>query len=183
MPLNNIQEVEIFYVWGIDFIGPFPPSFGKLYIFLVVDYVSKWVEAIATEKNDAKTVVQFVHRNILTRFSAPRCILRDEGSHLCNRVFASLLEKYNVRHAKSLPSHPQSNGQAEISNREIKAILEKTVCSSRKDWSKELDDALWAYSVTACAAVHDPTWSSNPNPGMRSSLFFIFYFYLFLNHL
>ena len=96
--------------------------------------MSKWVEAVAIEKNGAKTVVQFVHRNILTRFGAPQCILSDEGSHLYNRVFASLLGKYNVRHAK-----------AEISNREIKAILEKTVSSSRKDWSKKLDDALWAY--------------------------------------
>ena len=110
MPLNNIQEVENFDVWGIGFIGPFPPSFGKLYIFLVVDYVSKWVQAIATEKNDAKTVVQFVNRNILTRFGASRCILSDEGSHFYNRVFASLLGKYNVQHAKSLPYHPQSNG-------------------------------------------------------------------------
>ena len=107
-------------------MGPFPPSFGKLYILLTIDYVSKWVEAIATEKNDAKTVAQFVHRKILTRFGAPRCILsdegshfcilNDEGSHLCSIVFASLLGKYSVRHAKSLPYHPQSNGQAEISN-------------------------------------------------------------------
>ena len=103
------------------------------------------MEAIFTEKNDAKTVVQFVHRNILTRFGAPRCILSDEGSHFCNRVFASLLRKYNVWHAKSLPYHPQSNGQAEILNREIKVIFEKTGSSSRKDWFKMLDDALWAY--------------------------------------
>ena len=48
MPLNNILEVEIFNVWGINFMGPFPPSFGNMYILLVVDYVSKWVEAIAT---------------------------------------------------------------------------------------------------------------------------------------
>ena len=50
-----------------------------------------------------------------------------------------------MQHVKSLPYQPQSNGQVEISNREIKAILEKTVSSSRKDWSKKLDDALWAY--------------------------------------
>ena len=102
----------------------------------------KWVEAVATEKNDAKTVVQFIHINILTRFGAPQCILSDEGSHLCNKLFASLLEKYNVQHAKSLPYHPQSNGQEKISNRDIKALLDKTVSSSRKDWSKKLDDAL-----------------------------------------
>ena len=53
MPLNDIQEVEIFDVWSIDFMGPFPPSFGKLYIFLAVDYVSKWVEAICIEKYNA----------------------------------------------------------------------------------------------------------------------------------
>ena len=45
MPLTNILEVEVFDVWGIDFMGPFPPSFGNLYILVVVDYVSKWVEA------------------------------------------------------------------------------------------------------------------------------------------
>ena len=47
-----------------------------------------------------------------------------------------------------LAYHPQSNGQAEISNREIKNILEKTVSTSRKDWSVKLDDALWAYRTT-----------------------------------
>ena len=109
--------------------------------------MSKWVEEISTEKNNAKTVVHFVHRNILTQFSAPRCILSDEGRHFCNRVFASLLGKYNVRHSKSLPYHPQSNGQEEISNRKIKEILEKKVSSSRKDWSKKLDNALWAYKT------------------------------------
>ena len=145
MTLNNIQEIEIFDVWGIDFMGPFCPSFGTLYILLAIDYVSKWVEEIAIEKIDVKIVVEFIHRSILTRFGAPCCIISDEGSHFYNRGFASLLGKYNVRHAKSLPYHPQSNGQAEISNKEIKAILEKKMSSSRKDWSKKLDDALWAY--------------------------------------
>ena len=148
MPLNNIQEVEIFDVWAIDFMGLFPHSFRKLYILLAINYVSKWVEAISIENNDAKTLVQFVHRYILTRYGAPRCILSDEGSHFYNRVIASLLGKYNVPHAKSLPYHPQSNGQAEISNRKIQAILEKKMSSSRKDWSKIFDDALYAYRTT-----------------------------------
>ena len=116
MLLTNIHEVEIFDVWGIDFMGPFSPSWGNTYIILVVDYVSKWVEAISTQKNNPKTIVQFVHKNIFTRFGTPRCIINDEGSHLCNRIFASLLGKYNVRHVKSLSYHPQSNGQADISN-------------------------------------------------------------------
>ena len=70
MPLQGILVVQIFYLWGIDFIGPFPPSFGNQYILLVVDYVSKWVEAIACPKNDANTVVGFIQKNILSRFGA-----------------------------------------------------------------------------------------------------------------
>ena len=62
--------VQIFYVWGIDFMGPFSPLFGSLYILLVVDYVSKWLEAIACPINDANTIVRFIQRNILSRFGA-----------------------------------------------------------------------------------------------------------------
>ena len=60
MPLQGILVVQIFDVWGIGFIGPFPPSFGNIYILLDVDYVSKWVEVLACPKNDAITVVGFI---------------------------------------------------------------------------------------------------------------------------
>ena len=60
MPLQGIMVVQIFYVWGIDFMGPFPSSFGNLCILLAVDYVSKWVEAIVCPRNDANTVVRFI---------------------------------------------------------------------------------------------------------------------------
>ena len=75
MPLTSTLEVEIFDVWGVVFMGPFPPSFGNLYILLAVDYVSKWVEAIATTTNDAKVVVKFLSKNIFTRFGTPELLL------------------------------------------------------------------------------------------------------------
>ena len=80
--------------------------FRKLYILLEVDYVSKWIEAISTSKNDAKIVVKFIHKNILTWFGAPRCILSNEGSHFCNRVVSSLHPKYYVNHVNGLPYLP-----------------------------------------------------------------------------
>ena len=126
-------------------MGPFPPSFGNIYILLAVDYVSKWVEAIACPKNDAITVVRFIQRNLLSRFGAPRTIISDEGSHFANNVFVKLMSIYGIKHMMGLAYHPQSNGQAEISNREIRKILEKIVNTSRTDWSIKLDDALWAY--------------------------------------
>lgn len=126
-------------------MGPFPSSYSNFYILLAVDYVSKWVEASATQNNDARTVLKFLQKKIFTRFGTPRAIVSDEGSHFCNKLFDNLLSKYGVRHRTTLPYHPQSNGQAEVSNREIKLILEKTVLRSRKDWAMKLDDGLWAY--------------------------------------
>ncbi|CAN6542445.1 unnamed protein product [Malus baccata var. baccata] len=105
----------------------------------------QWVEAKATRTNDSKVVADFVKTNIFSRFGMPRVLISDGGSHFCNRTIEALLKKYHVTHKVSTPYHPQTNGQAEVSNREIKQILEKTVGPNRKDWSLRLDDALWAY--------------------------------------
>ncbi|KAH9649711.1 Ribonuclease H [Citrus sinensis] len=148
MPLTNILEVEIFYVWGINFIGLFPPSFGTLYILVAVDYVFKWVKVVALPINDARAVVNFLQRSIFSKFDNPRAIISDEGTHLCNKVFAAAMVQYGVKHKITTVYHPQSNGQAEVSNKEIKKILEKVVNLSRKDWSLRLHDSLWAYRIT-----------------------------------
>ena len=147
MPLHGILVVQLFDVWGIDFMGPFPSSFGNLYILLVVDYVSKWVEAATCPNNDSNTVLGFLQRNILSRFGTPKTIISEGGSHFENKVFEKLMSRYGIKHIIILAYHPQTNGQAEISNREIKKILEKTVSSSIKDWSLKFDDALWAYII------------------------------------
>ena len=84
MTLHNMLEVKIFDVWGIDFMGPFPPS------------------------NDAMMQTQwlFLIRNILTHFRTPRGVINDEGTHFCNKVFAALMAKYGVHHKKALAYHP-----------------------------------------------------------------------------
>jgi transposase InsO family protein len=145
MPLNNIQEVEIFDVWGIDFMGPFPSSYNNKYILVAVDYVSKWVEAIATPTADSAVVRKLFQKIIFPRFGVPRVVISDGGSHFINRQFDNLLHKYGVKHKVATPYHPQTNGQVEISNREIKNILQKVVNATRKDWSIKLDETLWAY--------------------------------------
>ncbi|KAK8556162.1 hypothetical protein V6N12_002575 [Hibiscus sabdariffa] len=72
-------------------------------------------------------------------------IISDEGTHFDNKLIAKALQRYGIRHKIATAYHPQTNGQAEISNREIKQILEKVVNTRRKDWSPKLDEALWAY--------------------------------------
>ena len=92
-------------------MGPFPVSFGNIYILLAVDYVSKWVEAAACQKNDANTIVGFLQRNILSRFGTPITIISDGGSHFENKVFDKLMSRYGSKHIMSLAYYPQTNGQ------------------------------------------------------------------------
>nr|XP_027109530.1 uncharacterized protein LOC113729431 [Coffea arabica] len=128
-----------------DFMGLFLLSSDFLYILLAVDYVSKWVETKVTRTNDSRVVAEFLKSNIFVRFGIPRAVVSDRGSHFCNKTIAALFHKYGVLHKVSAPYHPQTNGQAEVSNREIKSILEKMVRPDRKNWSLKLEDALWAY--------------------------------------
>ncbi|GJW46614.1 reverse transcriptase domain-containing protein [Tanacetum coccineum] len=136
MPQNAIQVCEIFDVWGIDFMGPFPSSRGNKYILVAVDYLSKWVEAKALPTNDARVVVKFL-KSLFSRFGAPRAIISDRGTHFCNDKFARVMSKYGVTHRLSTPYHPQTSGQVEVTNRGLKRILERTVGSktSPASWS------------------------------------------------
>ncbi|GJT99447.1 reverse transcriptase domain-containing protein [Tanacetum coccineum] len=144
MPQNTIQVCEIFDVWGINFMGPFPSSRGNKYILVAIDYLSKWVEAKALPTNDARVVVKFL-KSIFSRFGAPRAIISDRGTHFCNDKFARVMSKYGVTHRLSTPYHPQTSGQVEVTNRGLKRILERTVGENRASWSDKLDDALWAF--------------------------------------
>ena len=145
MPLNPIFVVDLFDVWGIDFMGPFPFSLGYLYILVGVDYVSKRVEAVPCRAADHRVVLKFLKENIFSRFGVPKSIISDGGSHFCNKPFESLLTKYGVKHRVATPYHPQTSDQVELANREIKTILMKVVNSNQKDWSLKLLDSLWAY--------------------------------------
>nr|GEW78978.1 reverse transcriptase domain-containing protein [Tanacetum cinerariifolium] len=141
---NFIQIFEIFDVWGIDFMGPFPSFKGKKYILVAVDYLSKWVEAKALPTNDVRVVVRFL-KSLFSRFGTPKAIISDRGTHFCNDQFSRVMAKYGVTHRLSTTYHPQTSGQVEVTNRGLKRILERTVGENRTSWSDKLEDALWAF--------------------------------------
>ena len=92
-----------------------------------------------------RVVLKFLKEKISSRFGVPKAIISDGGSHFCNKPFENLLTKYGVKDKVATPYHPQTSGQVELANREIKTILMKVVNSNRKDWSLKLLDSLWAY--------------------------------------
>lgn len=110
MPLHTILEVEIFDVWSVDFMGPFPSSYGNKYILVVVDYVSKWVEALASPTNDARVVSKFFKKTIFPRFGIPRDLISDGGKHFLENKFEAMLKKFGVHHRVGLSYHPQTSG-------------------------------------------------------------------------
>nr|GFC29973.1 hypothetical protein [Tanacetum cinerariifolium] len=94
-------------------MGPFPSSRGNKYILVAVDYLSTWVEAKALPTNDARVVCKFL-KSLFARFSAPRAIISDRGTHFFNDQFAKVMLKYEVTHRLSTAYHPQTSGQVEM---------------------------------------------------------------------
>ena len=93
-------------------------------------------------KQCSQGVLKFLKENVFSKFGVPKAIINDGGTHFCNKPFETLLAKYGVKHKVVTPYHPQTSGEVELANREIKTILIKVVNSNRKDWSIRLLDSL-----------------------------------------
>ena len=90
MPLTNNLQIELFDVWGIDYMGPFPNSKNCEYILVAVDYVSKWVEAMPCRVVDAKNSKKMFEETIFPRFGVPRMVISDGGTHFTDKNFHTI---------------------------------------------------------------------------------------------
>ena len=150
MPLRPIMSARAFAKWGIDFVGPIKPparGSGAQYMIVATDYLTKWVEAKATTKNDARTTAIFLYENVFTRYGLPLEIVSDQGVHFVNEVVEFLLAEFMITHKRSAPYHPQTNGLAESTNKTLCTALTKVVSKSRSDWAEKLHSVLWAYRI------------------------------------
>jgi hypothetical protein len=127
MPLNNNIQIDLFDVWGIEFMGPFKNSCGYEYILVMVDYVSKWVEAMPCRKASTEESITMIKNVNFPHFGTPRILISDVGTHFTGKNFKKCLSKLWIEHRVSTAYHPQTNGQAETSNRKLKSILNKTI--------------------------------------------------------
>eukprot|EP00253_Pinus_taeda_P007776 PITA_07776 len=141
--------IDPFEKWAIDFIGPInPTSLSKKHILVCTDFVTKWVVDKVVSFPTEKVVIDFLFTEIFTRFGVPREIVSDNGLQFISNLVQGVMEKYKIWHRKSMPYHPQENGQVESINKVIESILTKTINMHRKDWDERLPEALWAYRTT-----------------------------------
>jgi hypothetical protein len=106
MPLINNLQIELFDVWGIDYMEPFPPSKKYEYIMVAVDYVSKWVEALPCKNADNINSKRMFEEIIFPRFGVLRIVISGGGSHFIDKHFEHYLSKHGIRHNVATPYHP-----------------------------------------------------------------------------
>ena len=87
---------------------------------VAVDYISKWVKAMPYRAADPKYARKMFHGIIFPRFGTPRIVISDGGSHFIDSAFWNFLKELGTRHNIATLYHPQTSGQAEASNKQIK---------------------------------------------------------------
>jgi hypothetical protein len=148
MPLHPVLPQLPFEKWGLDYVGPIKPAARgsqARYIIVATDYMTKWAEARAVRKADARSTARFIYEHVITRFGCPIELVTDRGTHFINEVITELLGKFMIIHRKSTPYYPRGNGQAESTNKILSGILTKICEVKRTDWESKLHSALWAY--------------------------------------
>jgi hypothetical protein len=145
-PMFPFITVGPFTKWGIDYTTCNPPSArGHHYIIIAIDYLTKWVEAMSTFKDDGEIATLFLFNQIIARFSISREIFTDHGSHFHNQMMTKLTSNLGLWQEHSSPYYPQANGKVEAVNKNLKTILQITINLAKSNWHLMLYSTLWAY--------------------------------------
>ena len=118
------------------------------FIVVGVDYFTKWVEAEPLATITKHKVRNFVWRSIICRFEIPRALVSDNGKQFDNPKFRDFCAELGIKNYYPPPAHPQSNGQAEVTIRTLKAALKTKLENLKGKWVEYLPEVLWAYRTT-----------------------------------
>ena len=148
-PLTSIISPWPFQKWGLDILGPLPLGKGQCkFIIVTVDYFTKWAEAEPLATITEQKIHNFVWRAIICRFGIPRALVSNNGKQFDNAKFRDFYAELGIKYYYSSPAHPQSNGQAEVTIRILKAALKTKLEDLKGKWVEYLPEVLWAYRTT-----------------------------------
>ena len=138
-----------FAQWGLDIVGPIPRASGnRKFLITATDYFTKWIEAEPLVKITETEVKKFVWRNVITRFGIPRALISDNGKQFDGKKFRQFCSELKIDFYNSTPAYPQSNGQAEASNKTVLNGIKRRLERAKGKWTEELSNVLWAYRTT-----------------------------------
>ena len=155
-PLTSVTSPWPFQQWGLDILGPLPMGKGQCkFIIVAVDYFTKWAEAEPLATITEQKIRNFVWRAIICRFGVPRALVSDNGKQFDNAKFRDFCAELGIKNYYLSPAHPQSNGQAEVTIRTLKAALKTKLEDLKGSWVKYLPEVLWAYRTTQKSATRE----------------------------
>ena len=129
---------------------PLPPGKKQVkFLVVTIDYFTKWMEAKPLAVITEAKIQQFVWNNLVCRFRIPRVIISDNGRQFDSHKFRDFYKELGIRNHYSSPSHPQANGQTEVTNRTLLKLIKTRLEGSKRAWPDKLPGVLWAYRTTA----------------------------------
>ena len=136
-------------MWGMDVIGPITPkaSNGHRFIFVVIDYFTKWVKAALYASVIRSVVCKFIKKEIICRYGLPKRIISDNATNLNNKMMDQVCKQFQIKNYNSAPYRQKMNGAVEATNKNIKRIVAK-MTETYKDWHEKLPFALHAYRTS-----------------------------------
>ena len=118
--LNPLSSPWPFAQWGLDIVGPLPRApRNKKFLIAATDYFTKWIEAEPLANIQDVDTKRFLWKNVVTHFSIPWAVISDNGTQFQSKLFKGFCSELGIRNFFSSPGYPQSNGQAEVSNKVI----------------------------------------------------------------
>ena len=135
-----------FSMWGMDVIKPITQkaSNGHRFIFVVIDYFTKWVEVVLYATVTRSMVYKFIKKEIICRYGLFERIILDNASNFNNKMMEEVCDQFKIQHHNSVPYCPKVNEALEVANKNLKKIIEKPT-NTYKDWHEKLPFALHAY--------------------------------------
>ena len=155
-PLTSIASPWPFQQWGLDILGPLPIGKGQCkFIIVAVDYFTKWAEAEPLATITEQKIGNFLWRAVICRFGIPRALVSDNGKQFDNAKFRDFCAELRIKNYYSSPAHLQSNGQAEVTIRTLKASMKTKLEDLKGNWVEYLPEVLWAYRTTQKSATRE----------------------------
>uniref|UniRef100_A0A2N9IY37 Uncharacterized protein n=1 Tax=Fagus sylvatica TaxID=28930 RepID=A0A2N9IY37_FAGSY len=154
--LNPLSSPWPFAQWGLDIVGPLPRAPGnKKFLITATDYFTKWIEAEPLSNIRDVDTKRFLWKNIITRFGIPWAVISDNGTQFESKLFKGFCSDLSIRNFFSSPGYPQSNGQAEISNKVVLSGIKRKLEAAKGKWVEELPSVLWTYRTTVRRSTNE----------------------------